>query len=57
MPRLASLSLTCAFALVLAGCDRESAEPAQPAGIEVAGGEEFTGTIDRAFAGQVIPAV
>jgi thiol-disulfide isomerase/thioredoxin len=57
MPRFASLSLTCALALVLAGCDRESAEPAQPAGIEVAGAEEFTGKIDRAFAGQAIPAV
>jgi thiol-disulfide isomerase/thioredoxin len=57
MPRLLSVSLTAAFALVLAGCDRESAETAQPAGIEVAGGEEFTGKIDRASAGQPIPAV
>jgi thiol-disulfide isomerase/thioredoxin len=57
MPRFASFSLTCAIALVLAGCDRESAEPAQPAGIEVAGGEEFTGKIDRASAGKAIPAV
>ena len=56
MPRLPLFSLTCAFALVLAGCDRESAEPAQPEGVEVAG-EEFTGEIDRAFAGQAMPAV
>ena len=57
MPRFPLFSLTAAFALVLGGCDRESAEPAQPEGVEVAGGEEFTGEIDRASAGQAIPAV
>ena len=57
MPRFSLLSLTAAFALVLAGCDRESAETAQPEGVEGAGGEEFAGTIDRAFAGQAIPAI
>jgi len=59
MPRLSLVSLTCAFALVLAGCDRESAEPAQPEGSEPAeaGGEELGGKIDRSFAGEAIPAV
>ena len=57
MPRLPLFSLTAAFALVLAGCDRESAEPAQPEGAAEASGEEFTGKVDRASAGQPIPAV
>jgi thiol-disulfide isomerase/thioredoxin len=57
MPRLPLFSLTAALALVLAGCDRESAEPAQPEGAEAVGGEEFTGKVDRASAGQPIPAV
>src|SRR5690606_26060812 len=59
MPRLSLVSLTCAFALVLAGCDRESAEPAQPEGSEPAGagGEELGGKIDRSVAGETIPAV
>lgn len=52
MPRLSLVSLTCALALVLAGCDRQSEEAAQPE----AGGE-LTGTIDRGFAGQTMPAV
>ena len=55
MPRFSLLSLTAAFALVLAGCDRESAEPAQPEGAE--SGEALTGKVDRAFAGQAIPTV
>ena len=56
MPRLPLLSLTCAFALVLAGCDRQSAEPAQPresAGAENVG--QLHGKLDRSFAGQAIP--
>lgn len=53
MPRLPSFSLTCALALVLAGCDRESAETAQPQGAESA--EAFTGKVDRSFAGQPMP--
>ena len=57
MPRFSPFSLTAAFVLVLAGCDRESAEPAQPQGVEAAAGEEFTGKVDRASAGQAIPAV
>jgi len=52
MPRLSVLSLTCALALVVAGCDRESEEAAQP---EAAA--ELTGTIDRSSAGQPMPAV
>ena len=57
MPRSPSLLLTCALALVLAGCDRQSAEPAQPeaAGAEEAG--ELAGKLDRSFAGQTMPAV
>ena len=54
MPRSLSLSLTCALALVMAGCDRQSAEPAQPEGAESA--EALTGKVDRAFAGEAIPA-
>ena len=54
MPRLPLFSLTAAFALVLAGCDRESAEPAQPQGAE--SGEQLAGKVDRSFAGETIPA-
>ena len=53
MPRLSLVSLTCALALVLAGCDRQSEEAAQPE----AAGEQLAGTIDRSFAGQALPAV
>ena len=55
MPRLPLLSLTCTFALVVAGCDRQSAEPAQPQ--ENAGAEngEPAGKLDRSFAGQAMP--
>ncbi len=55
MPRFSLLSLTCAFAHVLAGCDRESEETAQPEG--AASGEALTGKIDRQFAGEPMPAV
>ena len=55
MPRLPLFSLTTALALVLAGCDRESAEPAQPQGAE--SGEALAGKVDRSFAGQAMPAV
>lgn len=55
MPRFSLFSLTCALALVLAGCDRQSAEPAQPQGAE--SGEALTGKVDRAFAGEALPAV
>ena len=55
MPRFPLFSLTCAFALVLAGCDRESAETAQPEGAE--SGEQLTGKVDRSFAGEAMPAV
>ena len=56
MPRFPLFSLTCAFALALAGCDRESAEPAQPEGAVAESGETLTGKIDRAFAGTAMPA-
>ena len=55
MPRSPSFLLTCALALVLAGCDRESAETAQPEGAE--SGEALTGEVDRSFAGEPAPAV
>ena len=55
MPRFPLFSLTAAFALVLAGCDRESAEPAQPEGAAEAG-EPLAGKIDRSFAGEAMPA-
>lgn len=57
MPRLSLLSLTCAFALVVAGCDRQSTEPAQQEEIaEPEGGAELTGKLDRSFAGEPMPA-
>lgn len=57
MSRLPLVSLTCAFALVLAGCDRESAEPAQPEGSgQAEGAGELSGKIDRSFAGEAMPA-
>lgn len=61
MSRSLVVSLTCAFALVLAGCDRESADTAQQqenlaAENTAAGGEaELTGKLDRSFAGSVMP--
>jgi thiol-disulfide isomerase/thioredoxin len=55
MPRFALLSLTAAFALVLAGCDRESTEPAQPEGAAAESGEQLAGKIDRAFVGEAMP--
>src|SRR5690606_41894813 len=57
MPRLPLVSLTCAFALALAGCDRESAEPAQPAGEAAEAAEELSGKEDRSFTGEDMPAV
>jgi thiol-disulfide isomerase/thioredoxin len=54
MPRLPLVSLTCVFALVVAGCDRQSADGAQP---EAAAGSELAGTIDRSFAGEAMPVV
>lgn len=56
MPRFSLLSLTCAFALALAGCDRESAEPAQPQGNAAAESGDLTGKIDRSYAGAAMPA-
>ena len=56
MPRSLSLSLTCAFALVLAGCDRQSAEPAQPEAPAAPEGETLAGEVDRSSAGQPMPS-
>lgn len=57
MSRLPLVSLTCAFALVLGGCDRESTERVQPEGEATEAGGELTGKVDRSFAGETIPAV
>jgi thiol-disulfide isomerase/thioredoxin len=57
MPRSPSFLLTCVIALVVAGCDRQSAEPAQPQEkVSDETGAELTGTLDRSFAGQSLPA-
>lgn len=53
-----SVTLTLTFALFVAGCDRQSEEPAQQE--EIAESEfnhELTGTLDRSYAGEAIPAV
>ena len=55
MPRLSLVSLTCAFALLVAGCDRQSGEEAQPEA--AAAGEQLDGKVDRSFAGEAMPAV
>lgn len=55
MSRLPLVSLTCALALVLAGCDRESAEPAQPEGETAEAAGELAGKVDRSFVGEMMP--
>lgn len=55
MPRSPLLSLTAALALVLGGCDRESAEPAQPQESAPAEKAELTGEVDRSAAGEAAP--
>lgn len=57
MPRSPLLSLTAALALVLGGCDRESAEPAQPQESAAPEKAELTGELDRSSAGEPAPAV
>jgi thiol-disulfide isomerase/thioredoxin len=50
----------CVLALcLLAGCDRESTDTAQPqqAAGEAGGSEQLGGMLDRSFVGQAIPAV
>jgi len=55
--RSLSLSLTCAFALSVAACDRPSDEPSQPQEAATAPqAEQLSGTIDRSFAGEAMPA-
>lgn len=58
MPRSLLLSFTCAFALLVVGCDRESAEPAQPEASDGSeNAEQLSGKVDRSFAGEAMPAV
>ena len=65
MPRLLLVSLTAAFALLLAGCDRQSATTAQEDAHETAQKENsgppkhpsLTGTVDREKAGADLPQV
>lgn len=62
MPRSSLLALTAMLAFVLAGCDRQSTEPAQPqeSAAPASSGEEktdLTGEVDRSFAGEAIPAL
>lgn len=50
--------LTLTFALFVSGCDRQSEEPAQQEEIaESEFNQELTGTLDRDYAGDPIPAV
>lgn len=50
--------LTLTFALFVSGCDRQSEEPAQQEEIaESEFNQELTGTLDRDYAGDLIPAV
>lgn len=46
-----------AAAVLLAGCDRQSAAPPQPQASARGGAKEAVGTIDRTRAGQPIPAM
>ncbi|MEO6153675.1 MAG: TlpA disulfide reductase family protein [Croceibacterium sp.] len=60
MPLSRPLLLTCAFALLVSGCDRQSAPPAQPQPTPTAApaaAEQLTGKLDRSFAGTAMPAV
>jgi len=62
MSRLPLLSLTLSIALLTGACDRESAGEAQQQENSVAanadaGEGELTGSLDRSFAGEPIPAV
>jgi thiol-disulfide isomerase/thioredoxin len=61
MSRLSLIALTATLALVLAGCDRQSAETAQPqeSAQDASGADktDLTGEIDRTFAGQDAPAI
>ena len=60
--RSVALSLTSAFALLVAGCDRQSGDGAQPQQQQqqqpaaAAPSGELAGTLDRSFAGEPIPA-
>ena len=52
------LATSCLLALpLLAACDSESADDAQPQAEAEAAGEQLTGMLDRTFAGQEMPEV
>ena len=57
MPVSRPLLLTCAFALLVSGCDRQTAPPAQPQPSEApaAADAQLTGKLDRKFAGTPMP--
>jgi thiol-disulfide isomerase/thioredoxin len=56
MPRSPSLLLTCACALLMTGCDRQSENPAQPQATAAAEKpEQLTGKLERGFAGTAMP--
>lgn len=59
MPRSALLPLTLALVLVVGGCDRETASPAQPQENSESAKEtgELTGKVDRSHAGAALPKV
>ncbi|HWK42996.1 MAG TPA: TlpA family protein disulfide reductase [Croceibacterium sp.] len=57
MPRSSLLALTVSVAFILAGCDRQSAEPAQPQESTGAEKSDLTGEIDRSLAGEAAPAI
>lgn len=52
-----ALPLIAGALLALGGCDRGPSTEAQPAAVAPAGKESLTGTIDRSFAGELMPAV
>lgn len=57
--RSVAFALCCLMAAALAGCDNGATETAQggPAGSSASGAEEFTGIVERTFAGSTIPEV
>lgn len=59
MPRSALLPLTFALVLVVGGCDRETASPAQPQENSESAKQtgELTGKVDRSHAGAALPKV
>jgi thiol-disulfide isomerase/thioredoxin len=56
MPLSRPLLLTCAFAVLVSGCDRQTKEPAQPQPTAAASPEQLAGKLDRSHAGTAMPA-